>query len=77
MLRDSPLLRLALSREKEARREGARSSTRKREGCQSPSPEVVWYKQCKSRRCWEVKLSPREVSKDTLTTPFGVVNPHK
>ena len=30
---------------------------------------AVWYKQCKSRRCWEVKLSPREVSKDTLTTP--------
>ena len=29
----------------------------------------VWYKQCKSHRCWEVKLSPREVSKDTLTTP--------
>ena len=29
----------------------------------------VWYKQCKSRRCLEVKLSPRDVSKDTLTTP--------
>ena len=26
----------------------------------------VWYQQCKSRRCWEVKLSPRRVSKDTL-----------
>ena len=26
-------------------------------------------KQCKSRRCWEVKLSPREASSDTLTNP--------
>ena len=25
---------------------------------------AVWYKQCKSRRCWEVKLASREVSKD-------------
>ena len=34
---------------------------------------LLWYKQCKSRRCCEVKLSPREweVSKDTLTTPSG------
>ena len=31
--------------------------------------QSVWYKQWKSRRCWEVKLFPREVSKDTLTTP--------
>ena len=22
---------------------------------------LLWYKQCKSRRCWEVKLFPREV----------------
>ena len=37
---------------------------------QSPQPlGYRWYKQCKSGRCWEVKLSPREVSKDTLTTP--------
>ena len=43
--------------------------------------DTIWYKQCKSRRCWEVKLSPREVSTDTLTTPFrsceGVVKPGK
>ena len=31
----------------------------------------------KSCRCWEVKLSPREVSKDTLTTPEGVVRVSK
>ena len=31
--------------------------------------KVVWYKQCKRPRCWKVKLSPREISKDTLTTP--------
>ena len=37
----------------------------------------IWYKQCKSRRCWEVKLSPREVSNDTLTTTKGVVKPYK
>ena len=29
----------------------------------------LWYKQCNSRKCWEVKLSPREVSKDTFTIP--------
>ena len=39
---------------------------------------TVWYKQCKSRRCWEVKLFPREVFKDTLTTltsDFPKLNP--
>ena len=35
--------------------------------------KIVWYKQCKSRRCWEVKLSPREVSKDTEEPPIGTV----
>ena len=36
---------------------------------QSQLHTMVWYKQCKIRRCWDVKLSPREVFKDTLTTP--------
>ena len=31
------------------------------------SRRVVWLKQCKSRRCCEVKLSPSKVSNDTLT----------
>ena len=34
---------------------------------------LLWCKQCKTRRCWDVKLSPRKVSKDTQ----GVVKPHK